>query len=128
MPDEDADRLLPDREHYRELAGGIRRVAQPARFPFARKQLIRLAASFEYRARHLSLRGCAPVSSERHSASSQWVCVGLLSLLSLLPGQDMVRTGFPGPLEHFAAYAGSGAVPPGSRLEHHPGWSRDRSS
>jgi hypothetical protein len=39
-----------------------------------------------------------------------WVCVGLLSLLSLLPGQDMVRTGFPGPLEHFAAYAGSGAI------------------
>ena len=35
-----------------------------------------------------------------------WVCV----LLSLLPGQDMVRTGFPGPLEHFAAYAGSGAI------------------
>jgi VanZ family protein len=39
-----------------------------------------------------------------------WVCVGLLGLLSLLPGQDMVRTGFPGPLEHFAAYAGSGAI------------------
>jgi len=38
------------------------------------------------------------------------VCVGLLGLLSLLPGQDMVRTGFPGPLEHFAAYAGSGAI------------------
>jgi VanZ family protein len=39
-----------------------------------------------------------------------WVCVGLLGLLSLLPGQDMVRTGFPGPLEHFAAYAGSGTI------------------
>jgi len=39
-----------------------------------------------------------------------WVCVGLLGLLSLLPAQDMVRTGFPGPLEHFAAYAGSGAI------------------
>ncbi len=39
-----------------------------------------------------------------------WVCVGLLSLLSLLPAQDIVRTGLPGPLEHFAAYAGSGAI------------------
>ena len=39
-----------------------------------------------------------------------WVCVGLLGLLSMLPAQDMVRTGFPGPLEHFAAYAGSGAI------------------
>ena len=39
-----------------------------------------------------------------------WVCVGLLSLLSMLPAEDIVRTGFPGPLEHFAAYAGSGAI------------------
>src|SRR6266404_2237519 len=53
------------------------------------------------------------------SASNPWtlclrrsgpVTVGLLGLLSLLPGQDMVRTGFPGPLEHFAAYAGPGAI------------------
>jgi len=29
---------------------------------------------------------------------------------SLLPAQDMVRTGFPGQLEHFAAYAGSAAI------------------
>ena len=39
-----------------------------------------------------------------------WVCVGLLGLLSMLPAEDIVRTGFPGPLEHFAAYAGSGAI------------------
>ena len=39
-----------------------------------------------------------------------WVCVGLLGLLSMLPAQDMVRTGLTGPLEHFAAYAGSGAI------------------
>ena len=38
------------------------------------------------------------------------VCVVLLAVLSLLPAQDMVRTGFPGQLEHFAAYAGSGAI------------------
>jgi hypothetical protein len=53
MPNKDTDRLLPDREHYRELAGEIRRVAQLARFPFAREELLRLAASFEYRASHL---------------------------------------------------------------------------
>ena len=39
-----------------------------------------------------------------------WYCVGVLAFLSLLPAQDMVRTGFPGEVEHFAAYAGSGAI------------------
>jgi len=39
-----------------------------------------------------------------------WVCVVLLAILSLLPAQDMVRSGFPGELEHFAAYFGSGAI------------------
>jgi VanZ family protein len=39
-----------------------------------------------------------------------WVCVGLLAFLSLLPAQDMVRTGLPGQVEHFAAYAGSVAI------------------
>ena len=53
MPNKDTDRLRPDREHYRELAGEIRRVAQLARLLFAREELIRLATSFEYRARHL---------------------------------------------------------------------------
>ena len=33
MRDGSTDQLLPDREHYRELAGEIRRVAQMARFP-----------------------------------------------------------------------------------------------
>jgi len=36
-----------------------------------------------------------------------WCCVILLAVLSLLPAQDMVRTGIPGQLEHFVAYAGS---------------------
>jgi hypothetical protein len=53
MAETDTDRLLPDRDHYRELAGKVREVARVARFPFARRQLTRLAASFEYRARHL---------------------------------------------------------------------------
>src|SRR5712691_24261 len=37
-------------------------------------------------------------------------CVAVLALLSLLPAQEMVRTGFPGGLEHFVAYAGSAAI------------------
>jgi hypothetical protein len=57
MAEKDTDRLLPDRDHYRELAGEIRRVTQLACFAFARKQLIRLAASFEYRTRHLGRYG-----------------------------------------------------------------------
>jgi VanZ family protein len=36
-----------------------------------------------------------------------WCCVILLAVLSLLP---MVRTGLPGRLEHFVAYAGSAAI------------------
>ena len=39
-----------------------------------------------------------------------WCCVFLLAVLSLLPAQDMVRTGFPGELEHLGAYAGSAAI------------------
>jgi hypothetical protein len=45
--------LLLDREHYRDLARQVREVARLARFPFARKELVRLAATFDYRARHL---------------------------------------------------------------------------
>jgi VanZ family protein len=39
-----------------------------------------------------------------------WCCVFLLAVLSLLPAQDMIRTGFPGRIEHFVAYAGSAAI------------------
>ena len=39
-----------------------------------------------------------------------WCCVILLAILSLLPAQQMVRTGLPGRLEHFVAYAGSAAI------------------
>jgi VanZ family protein len=39
-----------------------------------------------------------------------WFCVILLAVLSLLPAQDMVRTGIPGELEHFVAYAGSASI------------------
>jgi VanZ family protein len=39
-----------------------------------------------------------------------WCCVILLAVLSLLPAQQMVRTGLSGRLEHFVAYAGSAAI------------------
>jgi len=39
-----------------------------------------------------------------------WFCVILLAVLSLLPAQDMVRTGIPGQLEHLVAYAGSASI------------------
>jgi VanZ family protein len=39
-----------------------------------------------------------------------WFCVIILAVLSLLPAQDMVRSGVPGQLEHFLAYAGSTAL------------------
>ena len=38
-----------------------------------------------------------------------WCCVILLAVMSLLPAKDMARTGLPGGLEHFIAYAGSAA-------------------
>jgi len=39
-----------------------------------------------------------------------WCCVILFAVLSLLPAQQIVRTGLPGRLEHFVAYAGLAAV------------------
>jgi VanZ family protein len=39
-----------------------------------------------------------------------WCCVVLLAVLSLLPAEEMMRTGLPGQLEHFVAYAGSAAI------------------
>jgi VanZ family protein len=39
-----------------------------------------------------------------------WCCVIILAPLSLLPADDMMRTGMPGELEHFLAYAGSASI------------------
>jgi VanZ family protein len=39
-----------------------------------------------------------------------WCCIILLAVLPLLPAQDTVRTGIPGQLEHFVAYAGSTTI------------------
>jgi VanZ family protein len=39
-----------------------------------------------------------------------WCCIVLLAVLSLVPAEEMVRTGFPGGFEHFVAYFGSAAI------------------
>ncbi len=39
-----------------------------------------------------------------------WVCLAVLAVLSLLPGNEMVRTGVDGHIEHFVAYAGSAGI------------------
>jgi len=39
-----------------------------------------------------------------------WACIGLLAILSLTPGDYMVRTSAPGLLEHFVAYLGTSAL------------------
>jgi len=39
-----------------------------------------------------------------------WCSIILLAVLSLLPAQKMMRSGLPGRLEHFVAYAGSATV------------------
>ena len=36
-----------------------------------------------------------------------WGCVGLLAVLSLLPAEEVVRTGLGGYVEHMLAYAGT---------------------
>jgi VanZ family protein len=51
-----------------------------------------------------------PPFLEHLARIATWFCVALLVLLSLLPAAEMVRTGFNGDLEHFIAYAGTGAV------------------
>jgi len=39
-----------------------------------------------------------------------WFCVGLIIILSLLPGSARPHTGFAGKIEHVIAYAGTGAI------------------
>jgi VanZ family protein len=36
------------------------------------------------------------------------LCVGVITILSLLPGDERPHTGMPGQFEHFFAYAGTG--------------------
>jgi len=55
MLERDTDRLLPNREHYRELARQVCEEARLARCPLCPKRAYSalLTASFDYRARHL---------------------------------------------------------------------------
>lgn len=39
-----------------------------------------------------------------------WGCIGALAILSLLPAEEMVRTGIGGHIEHFIAYGGSAGI------------------
>jgi hypothetical protein len=39
-----------------------------------------------------------------------WVCIAVLAILSWTPGDEMIRTGAPGDLEHVAAYLITGSV------------------
>jgi VanZ family protein len=80
------------------LAGGLRQRRSPT--------LQRLARSPTVDKRQLMHAGLL-VTSLRILT---WCCVILLAVLSLLPAQEMVRTGLPGRLEHFVAYAGSAAI------------------
>jgi hypothetical protein len=47
---------LPTGDDYRELAGKIRALAGLTRLPVARRELIRLAASYDRRGDHLDRR------------------------------------------------------------------------
>jgi hypothetical protein len=44
---------LPTGEDYRALAGRVRELAAGTRLPYARRELIRLAGSYERRGDHL---------------------------------------------------------------------------
>jgi hypothetical protein len=46
MPEKDTDGLLPNREHYGELARQVREVARLTRHPFARKSYSALLTAF----------------------------------------------------------------------------------
>jgi hypothetical protein len=43
----------PDGEHYRDIATGLRKLAHQCRFAGARRELLRLATSYDGRADHL---------------------------------------------------------------------------
>jgi len=54
-----------------------------------------------------------------------WVCVVVLAVLSLTPGEEIepLRTDLPGQVEHIIAYAGSGAIAmAGYGLNRRPFW------
>jgi VanZ family protein len=47
---------------------------------------------------------------QRIACYATWFCVGIIIILSLLPGSARPHTGFAGKIEHMIAYAGTGAI------------------
>jgi VanZ family protein len=40
--------------------------------------------------------------------AAAWFCLGVIVILSLVPGYERPQTGYPGKVEHMIAYAGAG--------------------
>ena len=47
---------------------------------------------------------------QRIARYATWLCVGIIIILSLLPGSARPHTGFAGKIEHMIAYAGTGSI------------------
>lgn len=56
---------------------------------------------------------------ERAMRPATWVCVVALAILSLLPKEEMIRTGVDGRFEHVIAYAGTMAIGAVGYAPHH---------
>ncbi|MBD0276008.1 MAG: VanZ family protein [Acetobacteraceae bacterium] len=54
--------------------------------------------------------------------AAMWGCVVLLAVLSLLPADEMVRTGLSNLIEHAVAYAGTALLAGLGYRERGPGW------
>jgi VanZ family protein len=54
-----------------------------------------------------SVRSLLPTRVTLTLRVAAWACIAALAVLSLLPKEEMVRTGADGRLEHFVAYAGT---------------------
>jgi VanZ family protein len=92
-----------------EVAGTLRQPARLASLSPACQCSVgafTTSAAGRYVARELMM----PLSLDRLLKVATWSCVALLALLSLLPAEDIVRTGLRGQFEHFIAYAGAGTI------------------
>ena len=77
---ESRDCCLPiDGSHYREMAHGLRKLAQQCRFAGARRELLQLATSYERRGDHFDHRA---ITSSRHPLAARNASAGY----SLLTG------------------------------------------
>jgi hypothetical protein len=53
MTDNNTEELPPGRERHKEISRQLRKMTRSAPSAYARKELLRVAASLEYRARHV---------------------------------------------------------------------------